>query len=158
VPFFGDPQFPVQQRKALLTYRKKRPAKPPDIRAFFATVSLHTSTLHPSLMGRRCGVEEYSGTEPKGRGGRNESTELRCGGKAPFGELRPISSEGGQTSQHKRFWGHPLESDWDEFISIPEGVIGMATTCEDKSRAVPRNHSEWSVVIGSRRMARSAGT
>jgi hypothetical protein len=46
---------------------------------------------------------------------------------------------------------------WGEFISIPKGVIGMATTCEDKSRAVPRSHSEWSVVIGSRRMARSAG-
>ncbi len=36
-------------------------------------------------------------------------------------------------------------------------VIGMATTCADKSGAVPRSHSEWSVVIGSRLMARSAG-
>jgi hypothetical protein len=41
-------------------------------------------------------------------------------------------------------------------FSIPKEVIGMAT-CEDKSRGVPRSHSEWSVVIGSRRMARSAG-
>jgi hypothetical protein len=57
-----------------------RPAKLPDIRAFFATVSLHTPTLHPSLLRRRCGVEEYSGTEPKGRGGRNQSSELLCGG------------------------------------------------------------------------------
>ena len=58
-----------------------RPAKLPDIRAFIATVSLHTSTLHPSLLRRRCGVEEYSGTEQKGRGGRNESSELLCGAK-----------------------------------------------------------------------------
>ena len=43
-------------------------SKLPDVRAFFATVSLHTSTLHPSLLRRRCGVEEYSGTEPKGQG------------------------------------------------------------------------------------------
>src|ERR1700677_2545130 len=57
------------------------------------------------------------------------------------------------------FWGHILwNPDWDEFISIANGVIGMARTCEDKSGAVPRSHSEWSVVIGSRRMARSAGT
>jgi len=56
------------------------------------------------------------------------------------------------------FWGHILWNPvWGEFISIPRGVIGMAVTCEDKSRAVPRSHSEWSVVIGSRRMARSAG-
>jgi hypothetical protein len=68
-----------------------RPAKLPDIRAFFASVSLHTSTLHPSLLGRLCGVEEYSGTEPKGRGGRNESRELLCGGNAPFRMLCPIS-------------------------------------------------------------------
>ena len=27
---------------------------------------------------------------------------------------------------------------WGEFISIPKEVIGMATTCEDKSRAVPK--------------------
>jgi hypothetical protein len=46
-----------------------RPAKLPDIRAFFATVSLHTSALHPILPRRRCGVEESSDIEPKGRGG-----------------------------------------------------------------------------------------
>ena len=57
-----------------------RPAKRPDTRAFFATVSLHTSTLHPSLLRRGCGAEESSGTEPKG-GGRNESSELLGGGK-----------------------------------------------------------------------------
>ena len=33
-----------------------RPAKLPGIRAFFATVSLHTSALHPVLLRRRCGV------------------------------------------------------------------------------------------------------
>ena len=53
---------------------------------------------------------------------------------------------------------HLTETPGCEFISIPNEVIGMATTCEDKSRAVPKSHSEWSVVIGSRRMARSAGT
>jgi hypothetical protein len=37
--------------------------------------------LHPSLLRRRCGVEEYSGTEPKGKGGRNESSEFFAGGK-----------------------------------------------------------------------------
>jgi len=39
---------------------------------------------------------------------------------------------------------------------IPK-VLGMATPCEDNSRAVPGSHSEWSVVMGSSRMARSAG-
>jgi hypothetical protein len=38
-----------------------------------------------------------------------------------------------------RFWGLIL---WNslpgEFISIPKEVIGMASTCEDKSRAVPK--------------------
>jgi hypothetical protein len=35
--------------------------------------------------------------------------------------------------------GHILwNSEWEEFISIPKEVIGMATTCEDKSRAVPK--------------------
>jgi hypothetical protein len=62
----------------------------------------------------------------------------------------------------RRFWGHILWNPvWGEFISIPKGVIGMAqlakTSCEDKSGAVPGSHSEWRVVIGSRRMARSAG-
>ena len=37
------------------------------------------------------------------------------------------------------FWGlilwNPL---WGEFISIPKEVIGMATTCDDKSRVVPK--------------------
>src|ERR1700687_5155896 len=58
-----------------------RPSKLPDIRAFFATVSLHTSALHPILLRRRCGVEESSDIEPKGRGWRNQSSELLCGGK-----------------------------------------------------------------------------
>jgi hypothetical protein len=39
----------------------------------------------------------------------------------------------------------------------PEGVTEIATTCEGNSRAVLRSHSEWSIVIGSRRMARNAG-
>jgi hypothetical protein len=57
-----------------------------------------------------------------------------------------------------RFWGHILwNSEWDEFHQHPKGVIGMATPCEDKSRAVPKSHSECSVVIGLRRMTRSAG-
>jgi hypothetical protein len=35
--------------------------------------------------------------------------------------------------------GHILwNSEWEEFISIPKEVIGMATTCEDKYRAVPK--------------------
>ena len=58
-----------------------RPAKRPDIRAFFGTVSLHTSTLHPSLLCRRCGVEEYSGTEPKGGGAGETGRVNSCGGK-----------------------------------------------------------------------------
>ena len=38
-----------------------------------------------------------------------------------------------------RLWGLILwNSLWGEFISIPMEVIGMATTCEDKSRAVPK--------------------
>jgi hypothetical protein len=38
-----------------------------------------------------------------------------------------------------RFWGLILwNSLWGEFINIPKEVIGMATTCEDKSRAVPK--------------------
>lgn len=41
-----------------------RRAKLPDIRVFFATVSLHTSALHPILLRRRCGVEESSDIEP----------------------------------------------------------------------------------------------
>jgi hypothetical protein len=57
-----------------------------------------------------------------------------------------------------RYWGHILwNSMWDEFISIPKAALGWATTCEGKFRAVARCHSEWSEVIGSRRMARSAG-
>jgi hypothetical protein len=37
-----------------------------------------------------------------------------------------------------RFWGLILWSSLaGEFISIPKEVIGMATTCEDKSRAAP---------------------
>jgi len=63
-----------------------RPEKLLDVRAFFAIVSLHTSTLHPSLLRRRGGVEEYSGTEPKGGGGRNESAELLAAAK--FDNLR----------------------------------------------------------------------
>jgi hypothetical protein len=52
---------------------------------------------------------------------------------------------------------HPLEPGGGGIHQHPEGVIGMATTCEDNSRVVPKSHSEWSVVIGSRRMARIAG-
>ena len=40
---------------------------------------------------------------------------------------------------------------------LPEDVSGVYLP-EDKSRALPKGHSECSVVIGSRRMARSAGT
>ena len=37
------------------------------------------------------------------------------------------------------FWGHILCSLMGgDFISIPKEVIGIATTCEDKSRAVPK--------------------
>jgi hypothetical protein len=64
-----------------------RPAKLPDVRAFFATVSLHTSTLHPSLLRRRCGVEEYSGTEPKGRGA-GETGRVNCFAAAKFDNIR----------------------------------------------------------------------
>jgi hypothetical protein len=61
-----------------------RLAKLPDIRAFLATVSLHTSALHPILQRRRCGVEGSSGMEAnsEARGGRNQSSELLCGGNA----------------------------------------------------------------------------
>src|SRR6516165_10676832 len=60
-----------------------RPAKLPDIRPFFAGVSLHRSALHPILLRRRCGVEESSDIEPKGRGWRKQSSELLCGGNSP---------------------------------------------------------------------------
>jgi len=69
-----------------------------------------------------------------------------------------LSSNESRSFRDWSFWGLILWSSLSgEFISIPKGVIGMDTTCEDKSRAVPRSHSEWSVVIGSRRMALSAG-
>jgi len=39
----------------------------------------------------------------------------------------------------ERYWGLILWNSLSgEFISIPQEVIGMATTCEDKSRAVPK--------------------
>jgi hypothetical protein len=56
-----------------------------------------------------------------------------------------------------RFWGHVLwNPDWDEFISIPKAVIGMATTCEDKSRAVAKKSfgvecSDWIEAHGAQR-------
>jgi len=57
------------------------PAKLPDIRAFFATVSLHTSAFHLFLLHRRGGAEESSGMEANGRaGGCNQSSELPCSG------------------------------------------------------------------------------
>jgi hypothetical protein len=38
-----------------------------------------------------------------------------------------------------RLWGLILWNSLSgEFIGIPKDVIGMATTCEDKSRAVPK--------------------
>lgn len=38
-----------------------------------------------------------------------------------------------------RFWGLILRNSLSgEFIRIPKEVIGMATTCKDKSRAVPK--------------------
>ncbi len=52
---------------------------------------------------------------------------------------------------------HPLEPGAERIHQHPERGHWDATTCEDKSRTAPRSHSEWSVVIGSRRMARSAG-
>jgi hypothetical protein len=42
---------------------------------------------------------------------------------------------------------HPLELGVGKFISFAQGVIGMATTCEDKCEAVPRSHSEWKVLM-----------
>jgi hypothetical protein len=56
-----------------------RPAKLPDIRAFFATVSLHTSALHPILLRRRCGVEESSGMEANnGEAGEGAIAQVNC--------------------------------------------------------------------------------
>jgi hypothetical protein len=52
---------------------------------------------------------------------------------------------------------HPLEPGVGRIHQHPEGVTEIATTCEGKSRAVLRSYSEWSIVIGSRRMARNAG-
>ena len=52
---------------------------------------------------------------------------------------------------------HPLEPGVGRIHQHPEGVTEIATTCEVKSRAALRSHSEWSIVIGSRRMARNAG-
>jgi hypothetical protein len=46
---------------------------------------------------------------------------------------------GTEKSDPAAFWGLILwKSLWGQFISIPKEVIGMATTCEDKSRAVPK--------------------
>jgi hypothetical protein len=61
-----------------------RPAKLPDIRAFFATVSLHTSALHPILLRRRCGVEESSGIEPYGGVGEAGISRVNCPAAAMF--------------------------------------------------------------------------
>jgi hypothetical protein len=55
-----------------------------------------------------------------------------------FTGLLPRNAPTGISSPRSVFWGHNLwNSVWGEFISIPQGVIGMATTCEDKSGAEP---------------------
>jgi hypothetical protein len=59
-----------------------RPAKLPDITAFFSIVSLHTSALHLFLLRRRCGAEESSGIEPNGWEWRNQPSGLPSGGNA----------------------------------------------------------------------------
>jgi hypothetical protein len=71
--------------KTLAVKSGLRPAKLPDIRTFFATVSLHTFALNLFLLRRRCGLEESSDIKPKGRGLRNQSSELLCGGNALIG-------------------------------------------------------------------------
>jgi hypothetical protein len=53
------------------------------------------------------------------------------------GRSRPVSALpiNRELSDDKNILGtHPLEPVWGEFISIPNGAIGMATTCEDKLR------------------------
>jgi hypothetical protein len=53
--------------------------------------------------------------------------------------LGDLSSNESRSFRDWRFWGLILwNSLWGEFISIPKEVIGMATTCEEKSRAVPK--------------------
>ena len=53
--------------------------------------------------------------------------------------LFPVCRQSGHYSTQARFWGLIFRNSlWDEFISIPKEVIGMATTCEEKSRAVPK--------------------
>src|ERR1700733_15138756 len=50
-----------------------------------------------------------------------------------------LSSNESRSFRDRRFLGLILwNSLWGEFISIPKEVIGMATTCKDKSRAVPK--------------------
>src|SRR5216683_3154325 len=67
--------------KTLAVKTGLRPSKLPDIRAFFATISLHTSAFHLFLLHRRGGAEESSGMEANGRaGGCNQSSELPCSG------------------------------------------------------------------------------
>src|SRR5580698_6594024 len=53
-----------------------------------------------------------------------------------------VCGERGGIGTLLRFWRHVFWNPaWGEFISVPKGVIGMATTCEGWSRTVRSSHS-----------------
>jgi hypothetical protein len=84
----------------------------------------------PSIVGERLGGDNALVDNPR------ESWNEACLGDTSAGTLEPRVGVNSSASR----WGH-----WD------------GHNLRGQSRAVPGSHSEWSVVIGSRLMARSAG-